>query len=45
MGFVFLCMARLPLSVWVLRRDIGWVLVGCWLLLMAPIFQGVFKPF
>jgi Ca2+/Na+ antiporter len=45
MGFVFLCMALLPLVVWVPRRWIGWALVGWWLLLMATIFQGAFKPF
>ena len=32
--FVILCTARLPLVVWIPRRHIGWVLVGCWLLLM-----------
>jgi hypothetical protein len=45
MGFVILCMALLPLVVWVPRRWVGWSLVGWWLLLMATIFQGVFKPF
>ena len=45
MGFVFLCMALLPMVVWVPRRWIGWALVSWWLLLMATIFQGVFKPF
>jgi len=45
MGFVFLCMALLPLAVWVPRRWVGWSLVGWWLLLMATIFHGVFKSF
>jgi hypothetical protein len=45
MGFVFLCMALLPLMVWVPRRWVGWALAGWWLLLMATIFQGVFKLF
>ena len=45
MGFVILCMALLPLVVWVPRRWIGWALVGWWLLLMATVFQGAFQPF
>jgi Ca2+/Na+ antiporter len=45
MGFVLLCMALLPLVVWVPRRWIGRVLVGWWLLLMVTIFQGIFRPF
>jgi uncharacterized membrane protein len=45
MGFVILCMALLPLVVWVPRRWVGWALVAWWLLLMTTIFQGVFKLF
>lgn len=45
MGLVILCTALLPLVVWVPRRWIGWALVAWWLLLMATIFQAVFKPF
>jgi uncharacterized membrane protein len=45
MGFVLLCMALLPLVVWVPRRWIGWALVGWWLLSMATVFLVVFKPF
>ena len=45
MGYVLMCMALLPLVVWVPRRWIGWSLVTWWLLLMATIFQGILKPF
>ncbi|MDM7942505.1 MAG: hypothetical protein QUV35_07740 [Hydrogenophaga sp.] len=45
MGLVILCLALLPLVVWVPRRWIGWTLVAWWLLLMGTIFQAVFKPF
>lgn len=44
MGFVILCMALLPLVVWVPRRWVGWTLVAWWLLLMATIVQAVFRP-
>jgi len=44
MGFVILCMALLPLVVWVPRLWIGWALVAWWLLLMATVFQGIFRP-
>jgi hypothetical protein len=43
MGLVMLCMAMLPLVVWVPRRWVGWALTAWWLLLMATIFLGVFK--
>ncbi len=45
MGLVLICMALLPLVVWVPRRWVGWTMVGWWVLLMGTIFQGVFKPF
>jgi hypothetical protein len=45
MGLVILCMALLPLVVWVPRRWIGWTLTAWCLLLMGTIFQAVFKPF
>jgi hypothetical protein len=45
MGTVLLCMALLPLVIWVPRRWIGWALVAWWLLLMATIFQGAFRLF
>ena len=45
MGRVMLCMALLPLVVWVPRRWIGWTLVAWWVLVMATIFQAVFNPF
>jgi uncharacterized membrane protein len=45
MGLVILCLALLPLVVWVPRRWVGWALVLWWLLLMATIFQGVFRVF
>ncbi len=44
MGIVILCMAMLPLVVWVPRRWVGWTLVAWWLLLMATIVQAVFGP-
>jgi hypothetical protein len=45
MGFVFICMALLPLVVWVPKRWVGWTMVGWGTLLMGTIFLGVFKPF
>jgi len=43
LGFVILCMALLPLVVWVPMPWIGVSLMACWLLLMATVFQGVLK--
>ena len=45
MGFVLICMALLPLVVWVTRRWVGWALAGWWVLLMGTIFQGAFGFF
>ncbi len=45
MGFVLICMALLPLVVWVPKRWVGWTLAGWWVLLMGTIFQGAFGFF
>ena len=45
MGLVILCIALLPLVVWVPRRWLVRSLLAWWVLLMATIFQAVFKPF
>ncbi|MBA4214049.1 MAG: hypothetical protein C0449_13310 [Polaromonas sp.] len=45
MGLVILCIALLPLVVWVPRRWLVRSLLAWWVLLMACIFIPIFKPF
>ncbi|PZO17607.1 MAG: hypothetical protein DCF26_09245 [Burkholderiales bacterium] len=44
MGIVIICLALLPLVVWVPRRWVGWTLLAWWLLLMVCIFLPIFNP-
>lgn len=45
MGVVIICLALLPLVVWVPRRWVVRALLAWWLLLMVCIFLPLFKPF